>query len=91
MTEFNALGPQNYGRPFATPAGVPAERVGALRKAFRETLVDPSFLADTDKAKLQIRYSSPEELLRQINGAFDASQAVRDRALNVLQRSSSFQ
>jgi hypothetical protein len=85
------LGPQNYGRPIATPAGVPAERVGVLRKAFRETLVDPSFLADTDKAKLQIRYSSPEELLRLINGAFDASQAVRDRALNVLQRSSSFQ
>ena len=82
------LGPQNYGRPFTAPAGVPAERLAVLRKAFRETLVDPSFLAEAHKAKLQIQYSSPEQILGLINGAFDAPQAVRDRALRVLLKAS---
>jgi len=36
--------------PFATPPGVPAERVALLRKAFMETLRDKDFLADAGKA-----------------------------------------
>ena len=80
------LGPQNYGRPFTAPPGVSAERLAALRNAFRQTLADPSFLADADKAKLPIQYSSPDQILSLINGAFDAPQAVRERALGVLQK-----
>ena len=80
------LGPQNYGRPFTAPAGVPLERVAVLRNAFRETLADASFLADAAKAKLQIQYSSADQIMGLIGEAFDAPQAVRDRALGVLQK-----
>ncbi len=82
------LGPQNYGRPFTAPAGVPAGRLASLRNAFRETLADPAFLAEADKAKLQIQYSSPDQIEELIRRAFDAPQAVRDRALSVLQKAS---
>ena len=82
------LSPQNYGRPFAAPPGVPAGPLAVLRKAFRETLVDSAFLADAEKAKLQIEYSSPELIESQIKAAFDAPPAVRERAISVLQKAS---
>jgi tripartite-type tricarboxylate transporter receptor subunit TctC len=45
---------QVMGRPFFGPPDVPADRAAALRKAFLDTLRDPDFLAEADKAKLEI-------------------------------------
>ncbi|MDB5650745.1 MAG: tripartite tricarboxylate transporter family receptor [Hyphomicrobiales bacterium] len=60
---------QGLGRPFVGPPGIPAERLAALRKAFTETMADPAFLADADKAKLEINPLSGaqvEALVRQV-------------------------
>jgi tripartite-type tricarboxylate transporter receptor subunit TctC len=51
-----------YGRPFFLPAGVPAERAQALRKAFADTMNDPAFKADAEKAKLDLDPVSGEAL-----------------------------
>jgi tripartite-type tricarboxylate transporter receptor subunit TctC len=48
------LSRQEFGKPYVGPAGVPAERLGILRKAFDETMKDPAFLADAAKARLTI-------------------------------------
>jgi tripartite-type tricarboxylate transporter receptor subunit TctC len=53
---------QDYGRPFLTPPGIPADRLQALQKAFMETMKDPAFLAAAEKAKLEIDPMSGEEL-----------------------------
>ena len=45
---------QVIGRPFFGPPEVPADRAAALRKAFIDTLNDGEFLAEADKAKLEI-------------------------------------
>ena len=45
---------QVMGRPFLAPPGVPAERAQALREAFMNTMKDAQFLADAEKAKLEI-------------------------------------
>jgi hypothetical protein len=45
---------QVMGRPFMAPPGVPPERALVLREAFMRTMKDPHFLADADKAKLEI-------------------------------------
>jgi len=42
------------GRPFLTPPDVPSERVEALRRAFDQTMQDPAFLADAQRAGLDI-------------------------------------
>jgi tripartite-type tricarboxylate transporter receptor subunit TctC len=42
------------GRPFVTSPGVPAERVAILRQAFDRMLKDPAFLADSQKAGIDI-------------------------------------
>jgi hypothetical protein len=83
------LGPQNYGRPFGAPEGVPADRLEALRTAFRQTLEDPAFLADAEKAQLEIRYTPPQDIDRLIQSAFDAPKTVRDRAISVLLKAAS--
>src|SRR5262249_5427829 len=83
------LDPQNYGRPFGGPADIPADRLEALRTAFRSALQDPVFLADAEKAQLEIRYTSPDQIGRLIQSAFDAPQSVRDRAVEVLLKAAS--
>ena len=45
---------QVMGRPFVAPPGVPNDRVAALRKAFMDTVADKDFLADSEKARLEI-------------------------------------
>ena len=45
---------QVMGRPFVAPPGVPADRAEALRKAFMATMKDKDFLADAEKAQMEI-------------------------------------
>jgi tripartite-type tricarboxylate transporter receptor subunit TctC len=44
-----ASAPLGFGRPYAAPPGVPADRIAALRSAFAATFKDPQFLADCAK------------------------------------------
>ena len=44
----------DVGRPFFLPPGVPAERVGALRKAFDETMKDPAYLEEAKKLSIDV-------------------------------------
>jgi tripartite-type tricarboxylate transporter receptor subunit TctC len=60
---------QVIGRPFFGPPAVPADRAAALRKAFIDTLNDKEFLAEADKAKLEINpvpAERIEDLLREL-------------------------
>lgn len=81
------LGPQLYGRPFAGPPGVPAERLAALRAAFTATLADKEFLADAEKARLEIRPITHQQIEAEIAAAFTAPEAVRRKAIEVMQLS----
>jgi tripartite-type tricarboxylate transporter receptor subunit TctC len=45
---------QVMGRPYLAPPGIPADRAEALRKAFMDTMSDKDFLADAEKAQLEI-------------------------------------
>ena len=78
------LAPQDMGRPFFGPPGIPQERLTALRDAFARTLADPDFLRDADKAGLEIQYTSGEAveaLLRRFNYT---PRDVLERAISVL-------
>ena len=45
---------QVMGRPFVGPPNIPPDRAAALRSAFMATMKDKDFLADTEKAKMEI-------------------------------------
>ncbi len=59
-----------FARPLALPPGTPKDRVLILRKAFQETLKDPAFLAEADKAKLTLDPVTAEELEKLVAEAF---------------------
>jgi tripartite-type tricarboxylate transporter receptor subunit TctC len=46
--------PADYYRPYVAPPRTPKARVETLRRAFEATMKDPEFLADAQKAKLDI-------------------------------------
>jgi tripartite-type tricarboxylate transporter receptor subunit TctC len=62
---------QIMGRPFMAPPGVPPDRADILRDAFMSTMKDPQFLADAEKAKLEITPVSGadiEKLVKEVYG-----------------------
>jgi tripartite-type tricarboxylate transporter receptor subunit TctC len=77
---------QSIARPFATPPGVPAERLTALRSAFDATMKDADFLAEARTADLDVRpvtgaavealikeiYASPTEAIKMATEALQA-------------------
>ena len=76
---------QDYGRPFAMPEGVPADRVAALRKAFMDTLKDPEFIAEAKQQNAEVRPMTGQVLEATIRELIEAPQAVRDRVKIALQ------
>ena len=72
--------PQEFGRPFIAPPGVPADRAAAMTKAFAETLTDPAFLADAAKIRLSLDPLTGEEIMRLLDEAHGAPKDVIDRA-----------
>lgn len=64
------------GRPILTTPGVPAERVAALREAFRRTMTDPAFVAETEKAKFDVSPIYGEELQQIITEFLDTPPAT---------------
>jgi hypothetical protein len=50
------------GRPLAGPPGIPPDRLKALREAFHATMKDKDFLAEAQRAGLDIDPASAEEV-----------------------------
>jgi tripartite-type tricarboxylate transporter receptor subunit TctC len=50
------------GRPLAGPPGIPEDRLKALRDALFATMKDPQFMAEANKAGLDIDPATPEEV-----------------------------
>lgn len=53
---------------YSAPPGTPKDRVELLRKGFQATLKDPGFLADANKADLEVDPLTGEELEKTISG-----------------------
>jgi len=69
-----------FGRPFVLPPGVPAERVGALRKAFMDTFRDREVIAEAARMKLDIDALSGDEVQAEVAKAFATPTSIVERA-----------
>jgi tripartite-type tricarboxylate transporter receptor subunit TctC len=81
------IGIQNSGafaRPFLLPPGTPKERVQVLRRAFQETLKDPAFLAETQRAKLTLDPVTGEDLERMVSELFALDPTVVGKLKDIL-------
>jgi len=72
--------PQEMGRPFFAPPGVPPERLAALRLAFERTLKDSQFLADADKMGLEVQHVGGEAIEKLLERLYASPKEVIERA-----------
>ena len=75
---------QVMGRPYLAPPGVPADRAEVLRKAFMETLNDPEFKADADKAQLEITPVDGEDLQNLVTEVYATPPEIAKKAAAIL-------
>jgi tripartite-type tricarboxylate transporter receptor subunit TctC len=69
-------GGDEVGRPFIMSRQVPADRVATIRKAFDETMKDPSFLADVAKQQLPVHPLTGDEAEKIVNELIGASPEI---------------
>jgi hypothetical protein len=84
LLELNFL-PSEIGYPFLAPADVPAERVAALRAAFKKTTEDPALRAEAAKQRLDINYISGERLESLVAQAYSAPPDMVARIIDLSQ------
>ena len=68
--------PLAVGQAFYVAAGVPKDRVEALRGAFKAMLADPQFKAEAEKMQLYIDPSTPEEVTDAVAKVYDTPKEV---------------
>jgi tripartite-type tricarboxylate transporter receptor subunit TctC len=71
---------QVMGRPFLAPPGVPKDRAEALRKAFMDTMTDPEFLAETEKAQVEIVPVPGEKIQTLVTELYQTPPAIAQKA-----------
>jgi tripartite-type tricarboxylate transporter receptor subunit TctC len=78
---FELLGiPQEFGRPFLAPPGVPAERLAALQTGFEAMLRDKAYLADAGRAKQFVDPLTAREVEALIRRAYAVPRDIVARA-----------
>jgi tripartite-type tricarboxylate transporter receptor subunit TctC len=77
------------GRPYLAPPGIPDDRKAALRQAFNETMLDPAFLADAAKVRLDISSIPGEQIDRFLADAYSTPKPLVVRAAKILAQSQS--
>jgi tripartite-type tricarboxylate transporter receptor subunit TctC len=70
--------------PFAAPPDVPADRVAALRKAFSDTMRDKDFLAEADKANLEITPVAGTDIQALLAKVYATPPAIAQKAAELL-------
>jgi tripartite-type tricarboxylate transporter receptor subunit TctC len=68
--------PLAIGQAFYVAREVPKERVDALRDAFRKMLVDPEFVAETQKIKLYVNPSEPEQIAKAVSEVYGTPKEI---------------
>jgi tripartite-type tricarboxylate transporter receptor subunit TctC len=62
------FGPNEMGRPYVGPPGVPEDRLNAIRRAFDATMRDPAYLAEAKSQKMSVDPMTGEEMEALIRG-----------------------
>ena len=75
--------PSTIGRSVVAPPGLPPERLAELRRAFTETVQDPTFLRDAERAKLDLEPLSGEALQAAVTNAGKFSPELIARAKKI--------
>jgi len=80
LTAFNVWNSANdFARPFALPPGTPKQALDILRQAFKATIQDKDYVADSERAKLTVEYISGDQVENFVEQIYAASADVKKR------------
>jgi tripartite-type tricarboxylate transporter receptor subunit TctC len=74
------MAPNAIARPFAAPPGVPADRLEALRAAFDQATADPAFLAEAQKANLDVHPTRGTDIAEMVHDLYETPKNIVDQA-----------
>ena len=72
-------------RPYVAPPGVPADRAHALQEGFAAMARDPEFLADAQRARVDVSPVGPTEALRMLDRLAGAPADLREDIRKLLE------
>jgi len=75
---------QKFGRPFAAPPGMAADRTAALRRAFDATMKDAAFLADAARQNIDLQPLSGEQMEAALREAYGSPPEVLARVADLV-------
>lgn len=84
LIEAGIHSPSVFARPFVLSPGTPNELIQVLRNAFLETLKDKEFLAEMEKAKLDLNPVSGDELENAVAEIFKLDSALSGQMKDIL-------
>ncbi|MBM4263467.1 MAG: hypothetical protein FJ145_18810 [Deltaproteobacteria bacterium] len=73
-----------FGRPVLATPGTPADRVRMLRESFRAVLKDAELLAEAKRARMDVDYTSGEELEALLKDVLNQPAEVVEQAKKIL-------
>jgi len=76
---------QTMGRPFLAPPAIPQDRAEALRKAFMDTMSDKDFVADAEKAQLEINPVPGDKVQTLVQEIYATPPEIAKKAAALLQ------
>ena len=79
------LSQQLFGRSYVVPPDTNAEAVAILRQAFTAAMKDKDLLADAERIRIGITYSSGEKLQEVVQRVHSSSKEVIDRAKRIIE------
>jgi tripartite-type tricarboxylate transporter receptor subunit TctC len=73
-----------FGRPYVFPPGVPADRVAAMRDAFKAALSDPALRQEAAKAKLDMALTPSADVMALIDKLYETPPATLETVRKLL-------
>jgi tripartite-type tricarboxylate transporter receptor subunit TctC len=70
LIEFGIHYPSKITKTLALPPGTPADRAQILQRALQETVKDPEFIAEADKAKIGLAPVTADDMKKTVDGVF---------------------
>lgn len=76
--------PSKITKTLALPPGTPNDRAQILQKALQETVKDPAFIAEADKAKIGLAPVTADEMRRTVDGIFKLDPGILAKLKTIL-------
>jgi tripartite-type tricarboxylate transporter receptor subunit TctC len=84
LIEYGIHYPSKITKTLALPPGTPAERGQTLQKALQETVKDPEFIAEAERARIGLAPVTADEMKKTVDGIFKLDPALLAKLKTIL-------